>query len=390
MSRFVGKIPSSKSIFNRLLIIQSYFSQLKLSGTTESQDVIHLKQILADFKTGSMSFDAGEAGTSFRFAALRLSRKPGKYFVRGSKRLLARPQAELLSILSQLGVESSLIGESSGIQMISKGWLEPQILRISASRSSQFASAILLNAWDLPFDLRIHFEGEWVSEAYFQMTKQLCLQMGMEFHESGADFVIPKNQRLLQADGAFEVEADMSSIFPIVVAGLLREGCEILNWPESQLQPDRVFFDAMKKMNASVFTKDGRLITEVSKNLKGIDWSFRNCPDLFPVFAVLATFCKGKSTLRDFDQILFKESDRLAKTAELLGLAGVPFEIRGSELVIEGQGFDFKPGPFSFNPDQDHRMAMAAGILRLRQSGIEIQTPQVVAKSFPEFWQVLQ
>lgn len=389
MNPFVGKIPSSKSIFNRLLIIQSYFPHLKLSGTSESQDVLHLRQLLADFLSGAPKLDAGEAGTSFRFAALRISRKPGTYFLQGSRRLLARPQDELVSIFSQLGVEASLTADPSGIQIITKGWVPPKQLKISANRSSQFASAILLNAWELPFDLEIHFEGTWVSEGYFQMTKQLCVQLGMNLQESGTHLLIPRHQSLVK-EVPIEVEADVSSIFPIVVAGLLRQGCEILNWPKSQLQPDRVFVDALKRMKAVVTTRDGKLIAEVSKNMVGTDWSFRDCPDLFPVFAVLAAFCAGRSTFKEFDQIVFKESDRLIKTMELLGLAGVPFEKRGLELVIEGQGFDFKPRAFSFNPDQDHRMAMAAGIFRLRQPGIEIQTPQVVAKSFPEFWQVLQ
>ena len=39
-----------------------------------------------------------------------------------------------------------------------------------------------------------------------------------------------------------------------------------------------------------------------------------------------------------------------------------------------------------FDPAQDHRMAMAAALLNLAGANLKILTPEVVDKSFPEFW----
>jgi 3-phosphoshikimate 1-carboxyvinyltransferase len=37
----------------------------------------------------------------------------------------------------------------------------------------------------------------------------------------------------------------------------------------------------------------------------------------------------------------------------------------------------------------DHRIAMAFGVLKLLNPALEIDTPDVVAKSFPDFWKML-
>jgi 3-phosphoshikimate 1-carboxyvinyltransferase len=89
--------------------------------------------------------------------------------------------------------------------------------------------------------------------------------------------------------------------------------------------------------------------------------------------------------------LAYKESDRLAKTIELLHQGGFVASPKNDGLHIVGHGFrNLKPKNFRFDTDLDHRMAMAAGLMRLRGFGIDIWNSQVVSKSFPEFWGILE
>lgn len=105
MFKFEGSIESSKSITNRALIIQSYQPEIKLQFLSDSVDVRVLQKSLIDFKEGRREFFCADSGTAFRFLVLRLSREPGTWTIRGSERLLSRPQEGLLKLLHQNKVE---------------------------------------------------------------------------------------------------------------------------------------------------------------------------------------------------------------------------------------------------------------------------------------------
>ena len=95
MFQFVGDLEISKSWMNRALILQSFQPHLKIVGDSSSHDVQLLKKALEKFLVGETEFYAGLGGTTFRFLALRVSRKPGSYLIRADQKLLDRPQTEM-------------------------------------------------------------------------------------------------------------------------------------------------------------------------------------------------------------------------------------------------------------------------------------------------------
>lgn len=143
---YQGVIPASKSLVNRALIVQSYFPNLKLEIDSQSEDVLHLQAALAKISGRTERYTnadlfCGDGGTTLRFLALRVSRIPGDYVLTGTDRLFARPQAELISLLKQLGVQAQLLSNSVRIQ--SKGWSQlGKDVVVSQSESSQFLSAL--------------------------------------------------------------------------------------------------------------------------------------------------------------------------------------------------------------------------------------------------------
>ena len=122
-----------------------------------------------------------------------------------------------------------------------------------------------------------------------------------------------------------------------------------------------------------------------------------NCPDLFPIVAVLAAFCQGESHIAGVGRLAHKESDRGKAILEMLTLLGVEAGIIGDELVVQGEslarrllcGRMLQGG--SFSSHHDHRMLMALKVASLAaDSPLVIDDEDCVSKSFPEFNQMFE
>jgi len=382
---FQGQISSSKSLFNRALIAQSYFPELRLKGFSQADDVRFMRQALQNIPH-HQEVDAGEGGTTFRFLALRWSREPGSHFLKGEPRLMQRPQAELVSLCQQLGVQAEI--KTTGIALQSSGWKRPSApVQVDSRLSSQYASALVLNAWNLDFALEFELTGEKVSESYFLMTLAQLQQLGMRVQKTPRGYLIPAGQKVSCAE--MVIEPDLSSAFAIAVAGYLAGDAIIENFPQHSLQPDRVFLDILRAMKISYDLDDQGLHIAQGPRGQAVEWSLAQCPDLFPVLAVLCSVLRGRSKLYGAPHLAQKESHRIHKVAELLSLAGIVHEVRDDGMIIEGSILKPNKNQFSFNPDKDHRMVMAAALLKLLGFAVHIENPEAVNKSFPEFWQIL-
>ena len=165
-------------MLNRALLAQSFAPELKIHGDSKAEDVEVMRAALKAL-AGHQPIFCGAAGTVLRFMALRASRVPGKHLLTGSRRLFERPQAELLKILRQLGVDARLGPDSLEIE--GAGWkVQGDTLLVPSDRSSQFATAVLLNAWGLPFDLYVSLGARKVSTGYWKMSAQMAQRLGMK------------------------------------------------------------------------------------------------------------------------------------------------------------------------------------------------------------------
>jgi 3-phosphoshikimate 1-carboxyvinyltransferase len=77
-----------------------------------------------------------------------------------------------------------------------------------------------------------------------------------------------------------------------------------------------------------------------------------------------------------------KESDRLGDLAAELVKTG-------ARVAVEPDGLHIEPAPLhgaTLGTHHDHRLAMAFGVLATAVSGVEVLDPDVVTKSWPDFW----
>ncbi len=259
---------------------------------------------------------------------------------------------------------------------------------ISGKESSQYASGLLLSAWDLPFPLALTFNGPLVSADYYLMTVKLCRQLGMDVQGDGREWYVPPRQRAKVSN--YHVEMDVSSAFSLAALAVMAGNASLVDFPQTSLQPDAVFLDYFRQMGIPFEFVNGNLKIARALAWQGLTADLNRHPDLLPVLSVLCSFAKTESRLTGLGHLAFKESNRLLKSKELVEKLGSRVEIGDNETSITIVPSAASAAAFSFDPDQDHRMAMAAAVANARGACIEILNKSVVNKSFPEFWQIAE
>ena len=401
---FSGTIPPSKSLLIRHLLLTLYEPQITLPLSSGCADVAAMKGACESFLAARgrpdwelQNIHCGEAGLVLRLCLGYASRHSGSYLLTGSRRLIERPHEPLLSALRQLGTDVVAAGDLStaGLRVHSRGWQQVSSpLSLMGGLSSQFASSLLLNAWNLPFPLEIQCDPEPVSEGYLEMSVDVARHFGMavEQHKESdhMTLIIPAHQRIHA--GMAAAEADVSSAFAVAAIAAVSGTAHILNFPVQSLQPDHCFVEILKRMGTPIELSTEGLSVERASRLMPIEVDLGGAPDLAPVLAVLAALASGRSLLFGAPQLRGKESDRIATTSALLTVLGRRHTPRHDGIEIFGSPLSEqeRARPVRFDATGDHRLVMAAAVARWAGFPIEIQGLSAVNKSFPEFLEIAQ
>lgn len=399
------EIPGSKSLTHRALII---------SALAEGESRIHRPLICEDTEltikalmplgasirpengdlvvkgTGGLLAETGpvidleNSGTSMRLLTSVAALSRGSWVLTGSDRMQARPIGPLLDSLAELGVKTrSIKGTGCPPVEITGGGIPGGKTSISAAKSSQFLSSLLLASPYAEKDVTIEVTDSVSSWPYVELTMMMMREFGVKVeHEGRHWFRIPAGQRY-QA-GQITIEGDCSSAAYFWAAAAVSRGYVVTRHIKPfSLQPDFGFLDLLSQMGCEI-TIGSDWVAVQGYSLSGIDIDMNSMPDQVPTLAVLACLARGRTTIRNVAHLHHKESDRLVDLASELKKLGARVEVREDGLDIEGGEL----GEAVVDPHQDHRLAMCFAVARLIRPGIEILDPDCVSKSFPEFWEL--
>lgn len=380
------------------------FRKLIYNLNSESEDVQHLSNALFAFFKGEKSFYLGQGGTSFRFFIIFISRFYGEWKIEIHPRLMQRPSDGLMHIFNEMKIEYTIIENTWNIK--SSGWLNRNSIHFPAQVSSQFLSGYILNSLNLPFKQSIKIESPIVSESYLNMTLDLINKFGIPINilKSNSQIEILINQCVIPEKNLIvKPEIDVSSAFSICVAAVLIGDIQITNWNKDSSQPDKIFLNYFNSMEIDFKESDEFLEVKKQFKWKSLNVNLSNSPDLFPVLSVLCAFADGDSVLNGAAHLKFKESNRILKTNELINAIGIRTQLLPDGLKIYGDSSRLDKikninllqiqewnKKIIFDTDCDHRMAMAAGILKKLGFNIDILNPEVINKSYPNFWNDLE
>ena len=383
------RISGSKSLSNRLLILQQLFSGIQVHNLSDSDDTRVLQKALHH---PSPHIDVGHAGTAMRFLTAYFAVQEGKTTrLSGSKRMHQRPIKALVDALNSLGADIQYVEKEGFPPLLIHGKkISEYEVRLPARNSSQYVSALILIAPSLPNGLVIHLEGAITSKPYIDMSLSLLDEMGVESvfkKDIISIFPVKKIQ-----PKTFQVEPDWSSASYFYSLAALIPGTEITlpGFRKQSLQGDKKLADYYVNFGVSTeFTPTGIRIKSQRKSLpKHIAFDLQDTPDLAQTLAVTCLGLQINVSLTGLHTLKIKETDRLQALKNELEKWGAEVIINEDSLQIftEKISFDKFSHPITVNTYDDHRMAMAFAPLACK-SPLIIENSTVVSKSYKKFWE---
>jgi len=369
------ELPGSKSITNRALVCAALLDGTStITGALVADDTEAMVGCLralgvsveVDGTTMTVTgpptwpegavLDARQSGTTSRFVLPVAALGSTSITVDGAPQLRARPVGPTLDALRSLGASV----EGDALPVTVRGPIGRGPVSVRGDASSQFVSGLLLAGID------VTVEGELVSQPYVSLSRSV-----LDAFAGGPTTY------------AVEPDASAASYFFALAAASDRslrvEGVQ-------GLQGDWAFVDVLEAMGASV-ERDGSSITVTGTGtLRGVEVDMVDISDTVQTLAAIAPLASSPTRITGVGFIRRKETDRIGHTVRELQRLGI-------EAVEEEDGFVVHPGtpqPATVETYDDHRMAMSFGVLAELVPGISIADPGCVAKTFPDFWDVVE
>ncbi len=390
-------LSGSKSISNRILIIralcENYFN---IENLSDSDDTRTLTELLSSKKR---ELDVHHAGTTFRFLTAYLSIKNKDVVLTGSSRMQQRPIGPLVDALRSLGAKIDYVKKEGypPLKFSPSNTKWHNKVSLPAGMSSQYISALLLIAPTLPRGLELTLKGEVVSKPYIDMTLRIMGYYGIE-HQWSDDTIIIPPQKYKAKD--YYVEADWSGAsYHFEIMALAGEGTLTLHGLDSDsIQGDQAIVEIAKSFGVESEYGHRSITLTKNKRIESLyEYDFLRCPDIAQTVSVMAAG-KGVSLLMSGLQTLrIKETDRIAalqKELQKMKVVLTPLPEKFAQkskkkyYLQEGKAI-IHDGEISIDTYDDHRMAMSFAPLGLLGE-VKINNPDVVTKSYPNFWKDLE
>ena len=392
------RLPLSKSVRARELVLDALNGRevemdeenddlLVLSRALHNaQCIMHNAQLLnnSQFSIFNSQIDLHHSGTALRFLTAYFAVTEGEWELTGSERLCERPIKPLVDALRGMGAK---------IEYVNKEWFAPLKIegrklkggrvKLDASLSSQFASALMLIADSVEGGIEIEYDGDVASQSYISLTQN----------------VIERYKRGVRYSG----EKDWSSATVWYAAmAVLRKGRFLFEGLSlDSYQPDRAIVEVFEKLGVRTMeVENGVEIEWCGDVVEKLVLDCRNMPDAVMYIAVVACLLGVEFEISGVETLRVKESDRIEALINEMGKCGYEI-IHNSQFTIHnlqslkfnvqrpilssGSNFQSNSVP-RIETYNDHRVAMAMAVVGLVMD-IEIENPEVVYKSYPGFWE---
>lgn len=392
------KLPSSKSISNRALIIHAlskgHLLPENLSVCDDTEVIVNALMYNPDV------IDIKAAGTAMRFMTAYLSVTPGEHVITGTERMKQRPIRILVDALRYIGADIEYVGEEGFPPLRIKGHpLDGGYMEVPANISSQYISALLMIGPVLKNGLELKMTGEIASRPYIDLTLWMMREFGADADWSDVDTVkvTPKpyqqHKYLIENDWSassywYEMMALLgdteSSVSLLGLFDASKQGDSIVKYIFSLLGVKTRFVNEEQQDAASVVK-----LKTLPCLLPRLDYDFVAAPDLAQTIVVTCALMNIPFRFTGLASLKIKETDRIeALKRELLKLGYVLRDENDDTLIWDGTRCEptFEP----IDTYEDHRMAMAFAPTAIKYPGLRINNPHVVTKSYPQYWDDLE
>ncbi|MCL2650590.1 MAG: 3-phosphoshikimate 1-carboxyvinyltransferase [Candidatus Azobacteroides sp.] len=384
-------LPASKSISNRALILKALSkSPFAIENLSDSDDT---EVMIAAFSNNQYEINIGAAGTSMRFLTAYLAQLEGKeHIITGTERMKNRPIRILVDALRQLGADIEYVEKEGFPPLKIKGKkLTGGTISLDGSISSQYISALMMIAPSMANGLTLKLEGEIVSRPYIQLTCQMMRDFGVIAQLNG-NVIRIEHQDYLPTP--YLVESDWSAAsywYEVLALTSNNVDIELLGLQKKSPQGDAGIAKLFDCLGVSTdYTKKGIRLSKNTNRIAKFVYDFVNEPDMAQTFVVTCCLLNIPFRFTGLQSLRIKETDRIsALQKELKKMGYIIADSDDSILEWNGEKCEPEENPV-IDTYEDHRMAMAFAPASLVFGKIIINEPQVVSKSYPNYWKDLK
>ena len=382
-------LPLSKSVRARELVLDALNGR-EIEIEDENDDIFVLSRALYNAQLSGIILDLKASGTALRFMTAYCAVTEGEWVLSGTERLCERPIRPLVDALRGMGAEIEYVEKEGFAPLrIVGGKLKGGRVRLDASLSSQFASALMLISDKVDGGIEIEYEGDVASQSYIRLTENV-----IEKYRSGV---------------RYSGERDWSSatVWYAVMAVLKKGSFLFEGLSLDSCQPDRKIVEVFEKLGVKTkAVENGVEIESGGVVVDKLELDCKNMPDAVMYIAVAACLLGVEFEISGVETLRVKESDRIETLINEMRKCGyliqcimhnaqpmvlslgekctifVEQESRQKEVIHNSQLDGQVPRIKTYN---DHRIAMSMAVVGLVRE-IEIENQEVVNKSYPEFW----
>ncbi len=407
-------VPGSKSITNRALLMAALSdTTCRLDGVLFSDDSRHfigslkslgydievneddkyviIKGCKSDIPVNNAEINVGSAGTAARFLTAMLALSKGEYIINASEQMKKRPMLPLFEALSSLGAEFTflekkghlpvkVVGAAANLSKIKNE------VEIDISKSTQFLSALMMVAPMIDGGLTIKITSKKTEGSYIRITIKMMEQFGCRVFHEGSIYRIDKGQKYDISQ--YQIEPDISAACYFYAAAALTGGkTKVKNVHADSMQGDMKFLNVLKKLGCTVDENDDGIVVTGPQggNYNGINVDMNDFSDQTMTLAVLAPFAKTPTYIENIGHIRLQESDRINAIVTELRRLGIKVDEEDDAIRI----YPGKIRPAVIKTYDDHRMAMSFALIGLKVDGIIIDDYKCCAKTFENYFEVL-
>lgn len=393
-----GKVepPGSKSITNRVLLLAGLAKgRSLLTGALKSDDTLFMAQALRAMGVTVTEPDAtsfvvesdgvlkapteplflGNAGTATRFLTAAVASVDGTVVVDGDEHMRKRPIQPLVEALVALGIDAQAPTGCPPVTVKGNGLgFAKDSVTIDANLSSQYVSALLMAAPCGAKPLDIVLAGEDIgAKGYIDLTVAAMEAFGAKVER--VSNAVWRVQPTGYTATDFHIEPDASAATYLWGAELLTGGKIDIGTPaDAFTQPD---------------AKAHAIMAQFPNLPAEIDGS--QMQDAIPTIAVLAAYNTTPVRFVGISNLRVKECDRIRAIS--LGLNAIRDGLAhedGDDLIVHADpALAGQTVAASIDTFHDHRIAMSFALAGLKTSGIAIQNPVCVGKTYPGYWKAL-
>jgi len=418
------KLPGSKSISNRILLLAALaqgetiirdllesddtrvmldaLRALGVACSHEGARTVRVRGSGGVFPVKKAELFLGNAGTAFRPLTAVLALCGGEYRLSGIARMDERPIGDLVDALAGIGARIDYLG-AAGYPPLA---IHPGAVRaggtvnVRGNVSSQFLTGLLIALPMTGSRTIIAVEGDLISRPYVEITLNTLRRFGVDVAREGwSKFTIPAAARYA-SPGEIHIEGDASSASYFLAAGAISGltgggPVRVEGVGRASIQGDVRFAETLECMGGRITMGENWIEAaagaEAAKRgkFRAIDADFNHIPDAAMTAAVAALYADGTSVLRNIGSWRVKETDRIAAMARELRKLGATVEEGADYLKITPPHASRLTPHASIDTYDDHRMAMSFSLAALGGVAVRINDPRCVAKTFPEYFDVL-